>query len=160
MTIQVGDQLPDVEVRIMGEEGPKVVQTAELLGTGKVVLFAVPGAFTPGCSRVHLPGYVDQASDIAGKGVDRIVCLGVNDVFVMDAWGKAHGVGDSITMMADAAGNFTKAVGMDVDAAALGGLRSKRYALIAQDGVVTAFLPEPDGFGINDSTADCVLNAL
>ena len=160
MTIQVGDQVPDVEVRIMGEEGPKAVQMAELMGSGKVVLFAVPGAFTPGCSRVHLPGYVEQAGELAGKGVDRIVCLGVNDVFVMDAWGKAHGVGDAITMVADAQGTFTTAVGMDVDAPALGGLRSKRYALVAQDGVVTALLPEPDGFGISASTAACVLDNL
>lgn len=160
MTIQVGDSLPNVDVRIMKEGVPAVVSMSELAGQGRVVLFAVPGAFTPGCSRQHLPSYIEQAEELAGKGVNRILCLGVNDVFVMDAWGNNHGVDDKITMVADADASFTKAVGMDVHAAALGGLRSKRYALVAEDGVVTAFLPEEDGFAVLASTAQCVVNIL
>ena len=160
MTIKVGDTVPNIDVQIMKEGAPATVPMWDLLGTGRTVLFAVPGAFTPGCSKQHLPSYVNQAADLAGKGVDRILCLGVNDVFVMDAWGNNHGVEDKITMVADAAGEFTKAVGMDVNAAVLGGLRSKRYALVAEDGVVTAFLPEEDGFSVLASTAQCVVDVL
>lgn len=160
MTIQVGESVPNIDVRIMQDGVPAVVPMSDLIGTGRVVLFAVPGAFTPGCSKQHLPSYIDQAETLAGKGVDRILCLGVNDVFVMDAWGNTHGVGEKITMVADADGSFTKAVGMDVEAAALGGLRSKRYALVAEDGVVTAFLPEEDGFSVLASTAQCVVDVL
>lgn len=161
MTIAVGDTIPNVDVRIMKDGAPAVVPMAEIIGAGRVVLFAVPGAFTPGCSKQHLPSFVKQAAELSDKGVDRIVCLGVNDVFVMDAWGTVQGVGDRITMVADPDGSFTKAVGMDVDASGFGlGLRSKRYALVAEDGVVTAFLPEEDGFSVLASTAQCVLDVL
>ncbi len=161
MTIAVGDTVPNADVRIMKEGAPAVVSMSDLIGHGRTVLFAVPGAYTPGCSKQHLPSFVKQANELSDKGVDRILCLGVNDVFVMDAWGQAHGVGESITMVADPDAAFTKAVGMDVDASAFGlGLRSKRYALVAEDGVVTAFLPEEDGFSVLASTAQCVLDQL
>jgi len=159
MTIKVGDQLPDVEVRIMKDGNVEVVSSRALLGSGKAVLFGVPGAFTPGCSKQHLPGFVARAADISGKGVGTIACVGVNDIFVMDAWGQAQGVGDSIVMVADGAGAFAKAIGTDVDHPALG-LRSKRYAMVIEDGVVTAFLPEEDGFSVDSSTAECVIDAL
>jgi len=161
MTIAVGDTIPEADVRIMRDGAPAVVPIAEIIGTGRAVLFAVPGAFTPTCHRQHLPGFVDQAAELAGKGVDTVVCLSVNDVFVMDSWGEVTNVGDSIVMVADPEATFTTAVGMDVDASRGGlGIRSKRYAMVIEDGVVTAFLPEPDGFGLADSSAQCVLDVL
>lgn len=137
MPITVGDRIPDVEIRTMGPEGPVPVRTGDVLGTGKVLLFAVPGAFTPGCSRVHLPGYVEQAAELKAKGVDTIACVAVNDAFVMAAWGEAQGVGDSILMLADGNGEFTKAMGLELDGSGFGlGIRSKRYAAIIEDGIV------------------------
>src|SRR3954452_23514235 len=111
MTISAGDRLPDVELRTMTPDGPSTVRTSDALGKGKVVLFAVPGAFTPGCSNVHLPGFVEGAADLKAKGVDTIACVAVNDVFVMDAWGKAHGA-DDILLLADGNLEFTEALGM------------------------------------------------
>ncbi len=161
MTIASGQSLPDVAVRIMQDGAPAVVQSGELLGTGRVVLFAVPGAFTPGCSRVHLPGFKNHAQEIAGKGVDTIACISVNDVFVMDAWGEAQGVGDDIVMIADPDADFAKAVGLDIDVTAKGlGIRSQRYAMIIDNGVVTEVFPEEDGMSISGSTAECVLAKL
>jgi len=140
---------------------PESRAESSLIGSGHVVLFAVPGAFTPCCSMVHLPSFTGKAKELSDKGIDRILCLGVNDVFVMDAWGQAHGVGDDILMVASPDADFTKAIGMEVDASAFGlGVRSKRYAMVLQDGVVEAFLPEVDGFAVNASTAECVLNTL
>ena len=159
--VAVGSTIPDVDVRIIEDGKPAVVPISSLLGSGRVVLFAVPGAFTPGCSLQHLPSFVNKAKEISAKGVDRIVCLSVNDVFVMKSWGEAQGTGDDIIMVADPAADFTKALGMEVDASAFGlGVRSKRYALVLRDGVVEAFLPEEDGFAVLASTADCVLDAL
>lgn len=121
----------------------------------------LPGAFTPGCSRVHLPGYATHAADIAGKGVDTIACISVNDVYVMDAWGQAHDVNATITMIADGDASFTKAVGLEieVDRNALG-LRSQRYAMVLQDGVVTDLLLEDNGLSVANSAAECVLGRL
>ena len=161
MPIAIGDPLPDVTVRIMVDDAPVEVSSRELLGSGRVVLFAVPGAFTPGCSRVHLPGYATHAADIAGKGVDTIACISVNDVYVMDAWGQAHDVNATITMIADGDASFTKAVGLEieVDRNALG-LRSQRYAMVLQDGVVTDLLLEDNGLSVANSAAECVLGRL
>ena len=160
MSISVGDSLPEVELRMMAEGAPTTLSSGDVLGAGRVVLFAVPGAFTPGCSKVHFPGFVELASSISAAGVDTIACLSVNDVFVMDAWGKDQGAGD-ILMLADPDAVFTKAVGMDVDASGAGlGIRSKRYAMVVNNGVVEAFLPEDDGFGVKSSTAACVLAGL
>src|ERR1700761_1287818 len=120
MAVSVGDKIPDVEVRTMGEEGPAPVQTGDVLGKGKVVLFAVPGAFTPGCSKIHLPGFVEQAQAVTDKGVDTIACISVNDAFVMDAWGKDQHVDGKILMLADGNGEFAKAMGLTMDGAGAG----------------------------------------
>ncbi len=161
MSIAVGDRIPEVDVRVLRDGAQVVVPSTELLSSGRVVLFAVPGAFTPGCSKQHLPGFIAQAAELSANGVDSIVCIGVNDAFVMDAWGTVQGVGDSITMVADPAADFAKAVGMEVDASGAGlGVRSQRYAMVIEDGVVTAFMPEEGGFKIEASTAECVLNSI
>lgn len=161
MTLAPGDLIPDVPVRRMVDGSPVVVSSRELLGTGRVVLFAVPGAFTPGCSRVHLPGYAQNAAEIAGKGVDQIACISVNDVFVMDAWGQAHDVTGTITMVADPLADFARAAGLDIDATDKGlGVRSQRYAMVLQDGVVESLMLEDNGLSIANSTAECVLAAL
>ena len=160
MTIAVGDKIPDVKVQVAGPEGPAAAQTGELLGHGKVVLFGVPGAFTPTCSDFHLPGYVLRAEDLQAKGVDRIVCVAVNDVFVMKAWGEARDVGEKVTLVADGSAVFTKAMGLDIDLTGGGlGIRSKRYAAILQDGVVTDLAVE-ETLGLEESSADKVLAKL
>jgi glutaredoxin/glutathione-dependent peroxiredoxin len=161
MSVSVGDTIPDVEIRTMGEDGaPVAVRTGELLGKGKVVLFAVPGAFTPGCSRQHLPGFVQQAQAVTDKGVDTIACLSVNDAFVMDAWGKDQGVGDSIAMLADGNGEFTAAMGLEMDGSGAGlGTRSRRYAAIIDNGVITSLEVEP-GREIGVSSCSAVLEKL
>lgn len=159
MTISVGDRLPDVELRTMTPDGPSVVKTAEVLGTGKVVLFAVPGAFTPGCSNVHLPGFVERAGELKAKGVTTIACVAVNDPFVMDAWGKVHGVGDDILMLSDGNGEFTAAMGLELDGSGFGlGNRSKRYAAIVEDGVLASL--DVDEKGIDLSTCSNLLLKL
>ena len=160
MTLSAGDKIPDVEVRTMGEEGPVAVRTGDVLGKGKVVLFAVPGAFTPGCSRIHLPGFVQQAQDVTDKGVDTIACIAVNDAFVMDAWGKDQQVGDSIVMLADGNGDFTEAMGLVMDGTGIGlGKRSKRYAAIIEDGVIKS-LDVETAPGVDVSSCAAVLSRL
>ena len=159
MTISTGDKVPDVDVFLMGEEGPGKATSGEVLGTGRVVLFAVPGAFTPGCSKVHLPGFVQGVGDLKGKGVDKIVCTAVNDVYVMKAWADDQGVGDDIVMMADGSATFAEAVGMVMDRNGFGmGLRSKRYAAILEDGVVQNIVV--DDAGIELSSCSNVLGML
>ncbi|TWF82390.1 peroxiredoxin [Pseudonocardia hierapolitana] len=159
MTISVGDRLPDAELRTMTADGPTVVKSGEVLGTGKVVLFAVPGAFTPGCSNIHLPGFVERADELKAKGVTTIACVAVNDPFVMDAWGKAHGVGDDIVLLADGNGEFTAAMGLELDGSGFGlGRRSKRYAAIVEDGVLTSL--DVDEKGIDLSSCSNVLLKL
>src|SRR5262249_9771359 len=132
MPIKPGDRVPGVDVQVMGPEGrPETVNTADLLGAGRVVLFAVPGAFTPGCSKPHLPGYVQGADDLFAKGVDKIVCTAVNDAYVMDAWSRDQGVGDKITMAADGSGFFAEAMGLKFDRTPNGmGVRSMRYSAL------------------------------
>ncbi len=161
MAIKAGDTLPaDVKLMEMGDAGPKQVTVGELTKGKTVVFFAVPGAFTPTCSMKHLPGFVDKAGDIRNKGVDEIVCLSVNDAFVMGAWGKEHGAGDKVRMVADGNGDFTRAVGLEMDASGFGmGSRSKRYAMLVKDGKVTELLVEPAG-GLNVSSAESVLGKL
>lgn len=123
MVLAVGDQIPDIELKTMGSEGsPVSVRTSNVLGKGKAVLFAVPGAFTPGCSRVHLPGFVTQADELKAKGVDTIACIAVNDAWVMDAWGKAHDVGDKIVMLADGSGEETGGIDVSSCASVMAGL--------------------------------------
>jgi peroxiredoxin len=160
MTIAVGDRVPDVQLRTMTGEGPKPVSSAEALGTGKVVLFAVPGAFTPTCSDHHLPGFVVRADEIRAKGVDTIACISVNDPFVMGAWGRDQGVGDRVLMLADGNGEFTRAVGLELDGSGFGlGSRSQRYAAILEGGVVTSLFVEQKP-GLEVSSAESVLAAL
>jgi peroxiredoxin len=161
MAIAVGDKVPDVEVRTLGDDGmPQAVRTGDVLGTGKVVLFAVPGAFTPGCSMVHLPGFVQRADEVLAKGVDRIACIAVNDAWVMDAWGKSQGAGDKILMLADGNGEFTKAMGLEFDGGGVGlGTRSQRYSAVIEDGVVNQLDVEPKP-GVDVSSCESVLTRL
>jgi len=159
MTISAGEILPNITLKIMGEKGPVDIDTDTIFKGKKVVLFAVPGAFTPGCSVTHLPGYVVLADRIKAKGVDTIVCLSVNDAFVMDAWGKSQNA-DELLMLADGNGQFVSALGLDVDASGYGmGLRSQRFALIAEDGIVKHLAVEPAG-GIDVSAAETILALL
>jgi peroxiredoxin len=160
MTIAIGDPIPDVKVFTFGESGPAPTTSKEVLGTGKVVLFAVPGAFTPTCSDHHLPGFVMRTDELKAKGVDKIVCLSVNDPFVMGAWGRDQNVGTSVLMLSDGNGEFTAAVGLPMDGSGVGlGARSQRYAAIIDDGVVTWLGVEP-GPGLSASSAEEVLAAL
>jgi peroxiredoxin len=160
MTIALGDPIPDVKVFTFGENGPQPTTSGEILGTGKVVLFAVPGAFTPTCSDHHLPGFVLRTEEIKAKGVDRIVCLSVNDPFVMGAWGRDQNVGTSVIMLSDGNGEFTAAMGLGMDGSGVGlGARSQRYAAIIDEGVVTWLGVEP-GPGLSASSAEEVLAAL
>jgi peroxiredoxin len=160
MTIEVGEKIPDVKVQVPGENGPQAAQTAELLGTGTVVLFGVPGAFTPTCSDHHLPGFVIRAEDLEAKGVDKIFCVSVNDAFVMGAWGQANEVDGKVGMIADGSATFTKALGLEVDLTGGGlGVRSKRYAAIIKDGILTHLAVE-ETLGLEVSSADAVLKAL
>jgi len=160
MAITVGDRIPEVSLSKMGAEGPTTVNSTEVLGTGKVVLFAVPGAFTPTCSDYHLPGFVIRADELSAKGVDTVACISVNDAFVMGAWGESQNVGDSVLLLADGNAEFAKAVGLELDGTGFGmGVRSQRYAMVLEDGVVTYLGVEP-GPGLSVSGADAVLAAL
>ena len=145
MTIAVGDRVPSATLRYMTDEGPKTISSEELFSGKKVVLFALPGAFTPTCSSAHLPGYVVKSDELFARGVDRIVCLSVNDPHVMGAWGRDQNVGDRIMMIADGNLEFTRAVGLEVDLSAGGmGMRSQRYAMVVEDGMVTGVISKID----------------
>jgi peroxiredoxin len=160
MTIAVGDRLPDVELQTMGRDGPRSLRSGDLLGRGKVVLFGLPGAFTPTCSELHLPGFVVRSDDLHAKGVDRIACLSVNDAYVMGAWAREHNVGDSVLMLADGNGDFTREMGLETDERGIGlGIRSQRYAAIFDDGVLTSLFVE-EGPGLKVSSAESVLATL
>jgi len=159
-TIQVGDTIPAMKLMTATASGPQEVSTEDLFKGKKVALFAVPGAFTPTCSAKHLPGFVQHAGDIKAKGVDTIVCMAVNDAFVMGAWAKDQGVDDSIVMLADGSAAFTKALGLELDLVARGlGVRSQRFAMIVDDGKVTNLMVEAPG-GFDVSRAEAVLAAL
>jgi len=146
MSIKVGDALPEGSFTRMTAEGPKPIGAAEVFKGKKVVLFSVPGAFTPTCSNKHLPGYLKEYDNFKGKGVDTIACLAVNDVFVMDAWGKAHDVGDKILLLADGNADYARKLGLELDASGFGmGTRSRRFSMIVQDGVVRELNVEPAG---------------
>jgi peroxiredoxin len=160
MAIQVGDKVPSVNLQHMGADGVETMSSDDLFAGKKVVLFALPGAFTPTCSAAHLPGYVVASDDLFAKGVDRIVCLSVNDAFVMDAWGKQHNADDQVMMIADGSGHFTTAVGLELDLDATGlGLRSQRYAMVVNDAVVEVLNVEaPQAFEVSD--AQTILSSL
>ena len=158
MSIQIGDTLPAIELKTPGLEGPEAINTQDIFSGKKVVLFALPGAFTPGCSAAHLPGYVVNVDAIKAKGVDTVACLSVNDAFVMGAWSQAQNA-EHILMLADGNAEFTKAVGLELDASGFGmGIRSKRYAMIIEDGTLTAL--EIDDSSIEKSTAENILTKL
>ncbi len=160
MTIQVGNKMPSGTFKIMSAEGPKDLTTAQLFEGKKVLLVSVPGAFTPTCDKKHLPGYVKQSSALKDKGVDTIAFMAVNDVFVMDAWGKASNVGDSILMLADGNGDYAKALGLELDGRGFGlGTRGQRFSIIVDNGVVTQLNIEPPG-QFNISSAECALGQL
>ena len=160
MAIAVGDRIPSVTLKTMVDGNMQDVKTDEIFAGKKVVLFAVPGAFTPTCSKQHLPGFVAKAAEIKARGVDSIVCVSVNDAFVMGAWGADVGVGDAVTLLADGNGDLAKALGLDFDGSGICfGLRSQRYAAIVEDGVVTKLAVEkPMKFEV--SSADAILAAL
>jgi peroxiredoxin (alkyl hydroperoxide reductase subunit C) len=160
MTIKVGDTIPSMKLMTPTADGPKEISTDEIFKGKKVVMFAVPGAFTPTCSAKHLPGFVQDADAIKAKGVDSIVCLAVNDVFVLGAWAKDQGAGDKVLMLADGSAAFTKALGLELDLVARGlGVRAQRFALIADDGKVTHLAVEAPG-GFDVSRAEAILAAL
>jgi len=160
MTISTGDRVPAATFKKMTAEGPSEVTTDELFAGRTVALFSVPGAFTPTCSARHLPGFVDQADQIRAKGVDEIVCTAVNDVFVMDAWGKSAGADGKVSMLADGNGDFVKAIGLTMDGTAAGlGLRGQRFSMIVKDGVITTLNVEaPRDYNV--SSADHMLGQL
>lgn len=150
--LQEGDKIPSID---LFEDSPaNKVNMADLCAGKKVILFAVPGAFTPGCSKTHLPGYVEKAADLKSSGATEIVCVSVNDPFVMSAWGKQHNATGKVRMLADPAAAFTKALELGADLPPLGGLRSKRYSMVLEDGVVKSLNVEPDGTGLSCSLAD------
>lgn len=161
MGISIGDTLPEATFTIMGEEGPGEKSSADLFRGRKVVLFAVPGAFTPTCHNNHMPGFVEHADAIKAKGVDEIAVVSVNDVFVMDAWKSAVNCDDKITFLADGSAGFTKAIGMDLDLTERGlGMRSLRYAMIVEDGKVTALNVDDVPSSATASSAENILKAL
>jgi len=160
MTLSVGEKIPQADVMTFNADGPQKSTSTDLLGSGKVVLFSVPGAFTPTCSAKHLPGFVEQADAIRAKGVDKIVCMSVNDAFVMKAWAEASNVGSSIEMLADGNGDFTRAIDLSMDGSGFGlGQRSQRFACIIENGVVTALNVEAPG-AFDVSSAEYVLGQL
>jgi len=152
--------MPSGVFGVMTDAGPGAVSTEDLFGGRKVVLFSVPGAFTPTCSMNHMPGFVDHADDILAKGVDTIACMAVNDIFVMDAWGKDRSVGDKISMLADGNGEYASALGLEMDATGFGmGMRGQRFAIIVDDGVATHVAVEEAG-KFEVSSAESVLANL
>lgn len=161
MARKAGDRVPEVETLTVLVEGRKAtVSIDEIFGGMRVVLFAVPGAFTPTCSTKHLPGFVEHAQAIYAKGVDRIICLAPNDAYVMAAWANDQNVGDTVLMLADGSGDFTREMGLEKDGRAGGmGVRTQRYAMIVDDGVITDLcIEEPGQFGV--SSAPAVLQRL
>lgn len=160
MTIKVGDTIPSMKLMVATADGPKETSTDAIFKGKKVVLFATPGAFTPTCSVKHLPGFVEHAAAIKAKGVDTVVCVAVNDAFVMGAWGKDQGTDGKVVMLADGSGAFTKALGLELDLISRGmGVRSQRFALIAEDGKVTHLgIEQPGGFDV--SKAESILAKL
>jgi len=160
MTIKVGDKLPAGTLTRMTPDGPAPISTGDIFGGKKVILFSLPGAFTPTCSAKHLPGFVGHADVLRSKGVDDIVCMAVNDIFVMHAWGKDQGVGDKILMVADGNGDYTRALGLELDLSGFGmGTRGQRFSLIADDGVVTHLNVE-EGGEFKVSSAEYALSQL
>ena len=160
MTIKIDDKMPSGSFTIMVDGHPEALQSSDLFTNNKVALFAVPGAFTPGCSKKHLPGYLDNLNELKSKNIDKIACIAVNDIFVMDAWAKKYGVNDEIIMLADGNCDYTRRLGLENDSSAFGmGYRSKRYVLIAKNGIIKTLLIDNPG-DIELSTAESLLSSL
>jgi len=160
MTIKVGDKLPNITLSTMAEEGPKPISVEELCAGKKVVLFAVPGAFTPTCSNQHLPGFVSNSAALKEKGVDLVACISVNDPFVMAAWSKDRNAAEGVLMLADGNAEFTSAIGLEMDVSGFGmGMRSQRYSMIIDNGVVSSLNVE-SGPVLDVSSAETILEAL
>lgn len=160
MTIAVGDHVPDVQLKVVVGMGSQAVSSIDVLGQGKVVLFGVPAAFSPTCSDVHLPGFVAHADELSARGVGKVVCVSVNDAYVMSAWARSQGVGDRVVMLADGNGDLARAMGLELDlTSSVMGLRNKRYAAILEDGVVVHLAVE-ERAGLDVSSAEAVLVAL
>jgi peroxiredoxin len=161
MPIKVGDKIPSVTLKQVTAEGPKEITTDEFFGGKKVALFAVPGAFTPACSQRHLPGFVDKAADIKAKGVDAVVCVAVNDPFVLAAWGREQKAEGKVLMLADGSGDFARALGLELDLTKAGlGKRSQRYSMLVDNGVVTTLNVEAQPGQVEGSGAEAMLRAL
>ena len=161
MTIQIGDAMPAGNFSVMGTDGPEAVSSEELFSGKKVVLFSVPGAFTPSCTARHLPGYVDHADALRERGAETIACLAVNDVFVMSAWGRAGGADGKVAMLADGNGEYARALGLELDATGFGmGMRGQRFSMIVDDGVVTHLNIEPAAGDVGISSAEAALDQL
>jgi len=160
VTVQVGDKAPAGRFHVMNADGPGALSTDDLFGGKKVVVFSVPGAFTPTCSKEHLPGFIEQADAIKARGVDTIACLAVNDAFVMDAWGRSAGAGDKVLMLADGNAEYAAALGLELDGSGFGlGTRGQRFAMVVEDGVITQLHVEaPMEFKV--SSAENVLGKL
>ena len=160
MAIQAGDNMPSGSFGIMTESGPGALTTDELFAGKKVVLVSVPGAFTPTCSMNHLPGFVEQAEALKAEGVDTVACMAVNDVFVMDAWGKDRGVGDKVLMLADGNGDYARALDLELDGTGFGmGMRGQRFAVVVDDGVATHVAVEAPG-QFEVSKVEAILQAI
>ena len=161
MTINVGDRIPSVALKQLTPEGVKEVATDDIFRGKRVVLIAVPGAFTPACSQRHLPGYVERSADIKAKGIDEIACVAVNDAFVMGAWGRDQKAEGKVRMLADGSGDFTRALGLELDLSKGGlGIRSKRYSMLVQDGVVKSLNVEQQPGQVDLSGAEAMLKTL
>jgi len=161
MTINIGDRLPSATLKQLTPEGVKEVTTDEIFRGKRVVLIAVPGAFTPACSQRHLPGYVDKAADIKAKGIDEIACVAVNDAFVMGAWSRDQRAEGKVRMLADGSGDFARALGLELDLSKGGlGIRSKRYSMLVDDGVVKSLNVEQQPGQVDVSGAEAMLKAL
>ena len=161
MTIAKGDSLPDATFRAVGPDGIDAMSTKDVFGGKKVVLFAVPGAFTPTCHLKHLPGFIANAGKFKEKGVDSVVCVAVNDPFVLEAWGETSGAKNKVTILSDGNAEFTKKIGMDFDGSGIGlGTRSKRYAMVINDGVVEVLQTEESPGVAEVSTAEAILSEL
>jgi len=160
MTIKLGDKMPAGTLKHMTKDGPQNITTEQLFAGKKVVVFSVPGAFTPTCDAKHLPGFVQHAADFKAKGIDTVACMAVNDVFVMNAWGKASNVGDNVLMLADGNAEYAKALGLELNASGFGmGIRGQRFAIVVNDGVVKGlFVEGPGEFKV--SSAEHVLSQL
>lgn len=160
MSIKAGERMPEGKFKVMGPNGPQDLSTAQLFGGKRVVLFSVPGAFTPTCNAKHLPGYVNAAEQFKAKGIDQLACMAVNDVFVMNAWGKAGNVGDKVVMLADGNGEYARALGLEMDGRGFGmGMRGQRFAILVDNGVATQVHVEAPG-EFKVSAAEFVLGQL